>query len=148
MKRYQHMKRYQRAIVSNIREYCSLAPVSPVKIIGMAFIDLLIVTVTLSFIVEFLRFIAFEVPQWLGGVLAVMAFIYALLAYRGIVKSPGRWAHGVRRYTYSEVEGYSGYGVLFVNENLPGPILSKRAMILALYFGGMILIMSVLNNLK
>jgi hypothetical protein len=115
------------------------------KIVGVVLVDLLIATVTLSFVVEFLKYLGFNLPEWFAAVFGVMAFLYAFLAYHDVVKSLGRWSHGVKRYTYGEVENYSGTGMLFVVEDLPGSVLSRRAIILALYFGCMILFMAVLD---
>lgn len=116
------------------------------KIFGIVLIDLLLVTVTMSLIVELLKHFGFGMPEWLTAVFGVTIFLYAFLAYRNVVKSIGGWSNGVSRYSYSEVEGYSGVGVLFVIEDLPRQILSKRAIILVLYFGVMLLLIIVLRG--
>lgn len=117
-------------------------------IVGVVLIDFLLATVALSFIAEFLKFLGLNPTAWFAAVFGVMAFLYTLLAYRDAVKSLGRWSHGVKRYTYAEVENYSGTGTLLVVEDFPGSVLSKRAIILVLYFGCMILFMTVLDAVK
>ena len=60
---------------------------------------------------------------------------YCLLAFRGTIPSLGRWAVGLRRYTYAEVQEYAGKGILYVYEDLPSRIYTIRAVASLLVLG-------------
>jgi hypothetical protein len=63
---------------------------------------------------------------------------YCLFALRGTFPSFGRWAVGLRRYTYAEVEGYAGKGVLYVYEDLPPRIYTLRFVASLLMLGALL----------
>lgn len=120
--------------------------VSSTKMLGIVIIDLLAATVTISFIVELMAFLGVKFPEWVSAVFGLLIYLYAFLAYRDVVKSAGRWSHGIIRCPCSKIEGYSDKGALFINDELPKTVLSKRAMILIVYFGIMILLMTVMQK--
>ncbi len=67
---------------------------------------------------------------WLCGIVG-----YCLLAFRGTVPSLGRWALGLRRYAYDEVEEYAGKGMLYVYEDLPPRDYTLRTVVTVLVLG-------------
>ena len=64
-------------------------------------------------------------------VLLLVIFAYPLLARRGLLPSLGHWALGLHVYAYSEVEGYSGKGWLWVHEPLARSAYTRRSLIAA-----------------
>jgi len=119
---------------------------SSTKMLGIVIIDLLAATVTISFIVELMTFLGVTFPEWFAAVFGLLIYLYVFLAYRDVVKSAGRWSHGILRYPCEKIEGYSGKGALFIDDELPKAVLSKRAITLIVYFGSMILLMIVMEK--
>ncbi len=82
---------------------------------------------------------------WIFGILG-----YSLLAFRGGVPSLGRWALGLRRYPYDLVEEYAGKGILYVHEDLPSRVYTRRTiaivLLLGVLFGLALLMTRVLPN--
>jgi len=116
------------------------------KTVGLVFIDLIFSTVTLSFVIEVLKLLTLDIPLWSAAVFGILVFLYPLLAYRDVVKSIGRWSRGVKCYPYSKIEGYTGKGALFVVDEVPKKVLSKRVIIVVAYFGIMFSLMTVMQD--
>lgn len=62
---------------------------------------------------------------------------YCLLAFRGELPSLGRWALGLRRYNYAEVDEYAGKGMLYVYEDLPPREYTIRTIVTVLVLGAL-----------
>jgi len=60
---------------------------------------------------------------WVCGVVG-----YCLFAFRGAVPSLGRWALGLHRYAYNDIEEYAGRGILHVYESLPPRVYTLRTV--------------------
>ena len=64
----------------------------------------------------------------------VIAAIYPMLVYRDFVPGLGRWALGLHRFKYADIEGYDGNGVLAVYEPRPAKVYSARTIVAAAIF--------------
>lgn len=61
--------------------------------------------------------------------------VYCLVAFRGGAPSLGRWALGLRRYPYELVEEFAGKGTLYVYEDLPDGVYTRRSIAVVLILG-------------
>ena len=59
--------------------------------------------------------LSFQVRDVLEGILAISAFTYAFFAHRGWAVSVGRWCVDIKRYSYAQIQEYTGKGSLFVH---------------------------------
>lgn len=73
-----------------------------------------------------------DLPELLSMTFAaVFGFAYPLLSHREVIPGLGRWALGLHRYSYSEIEEYQGKGTLVVYEPLNKKVYTARAIISA-----------------
>lgn len=62
---------------------------------------------------------------------------YALLAFRGVVPSLGRWALGLRSYPYDMAEKNAGKGTLYVYEDFSSWVYTQRSIAAVLLLGAL-----------
>lgn len=116
---------------------------SHVRVLSAAITDLLVPAMTLMCIFAFLSRLGVEIMPWVSPVLGLTIFVYMLLARRNLVFSIGNWGFCLRRLSYASIKEYSGKGALYVVENVPEPVLFRRAISVGLYLGLVFLLLSV-----
>ena len=100
----------------------------PVRSNGSVIFDSIIALLSTAIIFKLL-----EISGTTGLVVgATFVSIYIIFAYRGVFPSLGRWALGLHRFRYSQIDEYEGEGTLVVYEKLDPKIYSARAIICTL----------------
>ena len=107
-----------------IRELCGI--LSPVI---SAVIDLFFSLLIVSFPGLLLVISGLDRNIFLIAPLVIAPWLYTFAAHRAKIPSLGSWALGIKRYSYSEIEEYSGVGVLYVKEALSRKAHTSRTII-------------------
>jgi hypothetical protein len=109
--------------------------------IGVGFVtDLVVATLLLTILAGIVARFLLQLPEVVKAAVVGAPWIYAFLAHRSLVPGMGSWALALRRYPYREIEEYSGSGVLFVYEDLPRRVFSRRAVVAAAVLAGLYLV--------
>ena len=112
-----------------IREACGIM----IPIISVV-VDLSFALLVVSFPALLLAINGLDSNMFLIAPFVIVPWLYAFAANRSKIPSIGNWALGIRRYLYSEIEEYSGAGVLFVKENLTRKTHTSRTIIFVIVF--------------
>lgn len=116
------------------------------RVIAAVLVDLLVPAITIMCALAFLEQFWTMLPQWWSPTLGVLVFLYVFLARRTLIFSFGNWGLGLRRYSYTSIEEFSGSGALFAIEKLPNSTLSQRTVVLAAYLGVMFFMLWLLGT--
>jgi len=95
--------------------------------------DLCAALILLSIFIRILDIVGVSAIE-IKVMLLCMGFIYPYLSQREIVPGLGRWALGLHRFSFSDIEEYAGKGILVVYEPLEPRIYTVRTVIAAASF--------------
>ena len=78
----------------------------------------------------------------------IIIVIYPFLSSREIVPGIGRWALGLHRFKYRDIEEYEGTGTLVTHEPLEKSEYTKRTIISVVIFISLYLLASYIRGLS
>lgn len=125
------------------RGILSLAGIGTV--IGSIIIDLFIGLLMVSLIHAVMANLGTNLSSEVNGILIFLVFLYTYLAYKNIVFSVGQWGNGLKRFSYNDIEDYSGKGTVYLVDNLPKSTLTYRTIVIVVWFILMIFILWLLG---
>jgi len=114
--------------------------------IGVLF-DLYVGMFVMYALVAALRFLSLKHLS-IEIVALVIILLYPLLAHKEIVPGIGRWALGLHRYEYSEVEEYNGSGTLIAYEKLASSEYSIRTVVAVIFFAALYFLATYVASLS